>query len=125
MDIWKEALLGFVILKRIDFADRRSPYEENRREAYVDYLPLSQSWDELDSEDNPFAINEDEGETIMGIISAPPNSFKVWACGEVDGDEAIMLGYEFPGAAVPEWEKRATERIAQARRAQARAKNKS
>jgi len=97
-DIIRDLIVGFLIVRS----------KVPNGVSYVSTIPLDTSWDGFN--DN---IDIDPNEEIIGIIPAPPGSYKI--LGLVPNKDDIgsyeNLGYEYRGAYFPDWKKLLEEKI--------------
>lgn len=87
--IVKDAVIGFLVVRNYGF---------------IRTIPLAHCWESADE----FALNDPDDE-IIAVLPAFPGCYQVW--GELLNGEYKVLGYEFPGAHIPDWEAERQKRI--------------
>lgn len=88
-EIVKETVVGFIVTAN--------------KFGYFYTHPLTGSW--CGSPDLPCGqehLDISSEERVIGILPAPPNTFKVTGCNNIS-NTCISLGYEYEGAYHPDW----------------------
>ncbi|MCL6447617.1 MAG: hypothetical protein K6U04_05600 [Armatimonadetes bacterium] len=92
MEFIKDAVIGFLVTKVPYFQPKRGEPTH-----FVSARPVAFNWEGLVNE----YLDLEEGETVIGVIPAPPGTYEVW--GEMPDGTMEVLGYETPGAYTPDW----------------------
>jgi hypothetical protein len=104
MEFFKDAVLGFVVT-RADKPKQYGPVKPDEPAAYLSCRPIAVAWDgEMDDADDKLYPDD----TVVGVLPAPPGSYAVYG---LVGNSYKLLGYEFPGAFIPNWEEVLQEEI--------------
>jgi hypothetical protein len=93
MEFIKDAVIGFLVTKVPHFQPKRGEPTH-----FVSVRPLTVSWEGMEKD-----VDLEEDEKVIGVIPAPPGSYEVW--GFLPDGKGQVLGYEFPGAYAPDWNK--------------------
>jgi hypothetical protein len=88
--IFKDPIIAFAIV-RLDFVGKELDVKSD-----LDIIPISVSWDGTE-------INGDFRE-ILAVYPAQPGTYSVRGYIDDIPEEEIWLGYELPGADIPDWE---------------------
>ena len=89
-EIYQDPIIGFLIIKKAFV----SPQQDTTHS--ITYKIIKSDWKGI-----PDTVDLEEGDEVIGILSAPSDSFYVYGL-DVKG-EVIELGYEFRGTYHPDW----------------------
>lgn len=94
--IWKELVLGFVVIESCQFHSIRT----------IPVVTASNTQQALFTDNLSRLTKLEDDETVKGVLPVPFPTYEVTGSMPADGEEysdVLLLGYEYPGVQPPDW----------------------